>query len=103
MGNVTIEYPFTDIRGKVHKSDSAYFCHRNGRTFIRRLKNVSKKESTEQQKLTRNKFKQVAARTTEILKDTSSDTYKAYYEAWKAGGSDSATLYGYIFKQEYGK
>lgn len=103
MGNVTIEYPFTDIRGKVHKSDSAYFCHRNGRTFIRRLKNVTKREDTEHQKMVKDKFRQIAERTREIMKDTASDTYKAYYEAWKAGGKDATTLYGYIFKQEYAK
>ena len=57
MGKATVEYPFTDICGKVNKTDNAYFCHRNGKTFIRRIKNPHKGEPSPSQQASKEKFK----------------------------------------------
>ncbi len=101
MGKATVEYPFTDICGKVNKTDSAYFCHRNGKTYIRRIKNPHKGPMSAKQSNVVQDFTETVKRVRAIMADKSSPTYQKYLAEWKTGTSKCATLYGYIFQQEY--
>ncbi|MCQ2229798.1 MAG: hypothetical protein MJZ13_08660 [Bacteroidales bacterium] len=103
MGKVTIEYPFTDICGKVNKSDSIYFSHLNGKTYIRRIKKPFKGKPTAKQQAITEKFKTLQQRISAILKaGPGNEEYDLYHAQWKANPNDCATLRGYIFKMEFG-
>lgn len=102
MGKATVEYPFTDICGKVNKSDSAYFCHRNGKTYIHRIKNPYTGAPTINQLRAQEIFKRVTEQTNSIIKmGPGSDEYDLFFAQWKANPGKYETLRGYIFAKLY--
>ncbi len=102
MGKATVEYPFIDICGKVNKTDNAYFCHRNGKTFIRRIKNPHKGEPSLSQQASKEKFKRAIDMANQIIKmGPGSDNYDLNLAQWKANPGKYSTLRGFIFAKLY--
>jgi len=103
MGKVTLAFPVERISGKVNKKDNAYFNNRNGKNFLNRIVNPYKGDPTANQVAAQDKFKEAAANARAIMANKTGAEYIAYEVEWKKGGTGYATLWGYVFNEEYKK
>ncbi len=103
MSRITVAYPFEAIQGKVNKQDSAYFCKRNGKTYLNRVVNTNTSSPTEAQLNMQTLFSTCTKNTNAIMADTSGEDYAAYKAAWQSNSSGYTTLRGYVFAKEYAK
>lgn len=103
MGKVILAFPVERISGKVNKKDDAYFNNRNGKNYLNRIVNPYKGEPTTNQVAAQERFTEAASKTRAVMADKSGAEYMAYEATWKKGATGFATLWGYVFAQEYQK
>lgn len=99
MAEVKLEYPFDEIRGKVHADDSVYFRKQYGKMRAVKLKNP-RTEFSEHEKEVRKGFGNMAHQASEISKDPLlAAPYMDGFNAQKSQEGGTSSLYRYILRQ----
>ena len=97
MADVSLMYPFDDLRGKVSSTDEIYFRKRNGKLFSVRLQHPRKKFTAKEKGL-HTSFGEISKRASAIAKDPEQAAlFMEGFESQKENGQKS--LYQYIVTQ----